>query len=247
MQEDVNDVPYQQGTYPGRNAKHRLLMLLAILVILFVMGGTWLSLYRQQQEYTRNRKLIAALTHGDTETAIVLVNAGADPNTRMSPPPAPSFNLLLRRLLHTAPPSVNNSLTAFMLASGRPLFIPGNRPLPQATLAETPALLRIMLAHGANVQARSLHHTVLHYAVAEGQTSTVELLLEHGSNINAQDDAGQTPLLLAVRNGDANKVKLLLSWGANPNVRDADGESPSQIAENSGRRDIVQLLNRAVK
>lgn len=247
MQEDVNDVPYQQASYPGKNAKHRSLILLAILVILFVMGRMWLLLDMQQQEYTRNRKLIAALTHGDTETAIVLVNAGADPNTRMSPPPAPSFNLLLRRLLHTAPPSANSSLTAFMLASGRPLFIPGNKPLPQATLANTPALLRTMLAHGANVQAHSLHHTVLHYAVAEGQLSTVELLLEHGSNVNAQDDVGQTPLLLAIRNGDANKVKLLLSWGANPNVPDMDGESPSQIAEKSGHRDIVQFLKRAVK
>ena len=63
----------------------------------------------------RNRALIIALDNGDFQAALTLVNAGADPNTRKAPTPAPTLPQWLKHLLHHTPPPANDSLTAPML------------------------------------------------------------------------------------------------------------------------------------
>jgi hypothetical protein len=130
-----------------------LLWTLAVALALCGACGVWLHVQRQQ--YERNRQLIAALVHNDTKTALALVNAGAAPNTRQFPAPAPSLKSLLEHLLHHMPPPANDTPTAFLLACGA-LVLPmdGNRlsgPPPE----ENRPLLQAMLAHGADVHARA--------------------------------------------------------------------------------------------
>jgi ankyrin repeat protein len=52
----------------------------------------------------------------------------------------------------------------------------------------------------------------------------VELLLEHGAELEACDDNGQTPLLAAVIDGAEAVVRTLLREGADVNRTDDDGQ-----------------------
>jgi len=67
-------------------------------------------------------------------------------------------------------------------------------------------------------------------AAASGQTRRVEMLLGAGTNLEAKDRNGRTPLMLAAQHGHAETVRLLLSKGAEDNARDADGFTAYSLA-----------------
>ena len=132
--------------------------------VLCALRGAWLHIQRQQ--HARNRQLIDALMQADTATALALVNAGADPNTRFSPPPTPVPNLLPHPLSRAALRPAHESPTTLMLACGghwNPLV---DDEAPLVCVAEDLSLLQAMLTHGADVNARTAGNlTALHFAL----------------------------------------------------------------------------------
>ena len=104
-----------------------------------------------------------------------------------------------------------NVYTALMRQSGT-----GNLPL-----------VKLLLENGANPNAfgRRTRWTALHFAVNNAQDNRrpldhrphleiIDLLLQHGANIEAQDDEGMTPLIRAAHNQEPNLTKHLLMAGA---------------------------------
>ena len=79
---------------------------------------------------------------------------------------------------------------------------------------------RLLIAHGANVNARSeTDRTAL--LVAASYPRTVELLrllLDRGAELRAQDRAGATALALAARSADVDVVRFLVDRGLDPNA-----------------------------
>jgi hypothetical protein len=72
-------------------------------------------------------------------------------------------------------------------------------------------IVRLLLDHGADVNARALNDfTALHYAVVRNQTTIVELLLGRGADVHAVDGNGYTPLSYAVAQGFQGVFELLL-------------------------------------
>ncbi|GAB4815982.1 hypothetical protein N2152v2_003028 [Parachlorella kessleri] len=66
--------------------------------------------------------------------------------------------------------------------------------------------------------------SLLHLAAGNGQAAAVELLLEHGADVNdAENPEGATPLHSAVLGGDAVSVGLLLEAGADASAADTAG------------------------
>lgn len=86
--------------------------------------------------------------------------------------------------------------------------------------------------------------TALHYAVDKGLTSIVDALLEHGADVNAQDETGQTPLMYAVICSHKEVVEKLLSVPSiDLGIKNTDGETAKDIAA-TGDDDILELLEK---
>lgn len=85
--------------------------------------------------------------------------------------------------------------------------------------------------------------TALHEAARSGRADIVELLLENGSDIEATELEGDTPLHTAVKwGGHEDVVKVLIAHKANVNAGDKDGKTPLWDATAQGYSNIVLLL-----
>ncbi|XP_076897543.1 ADP-ribosylation factor GTPase-activating protein AGD1-like [Bidens hawaiensis] len=83
--------------------------------------------------------------------------------------------------------------------------------------------------------------SLLHVACQTADCTMVELLLQHGANINASDANGQTPLHHSIIRQRLAIAHLLLSRGANPLAADTEGKTPHQLVTDLGNDDI-QIL-----
>jgi len=77
--------------------------------------------------------------------------------------------------------------------------------------------------------------TLLHLAAQCGNEKMIRFLIERGSDIEARDNEGLTPLMLACETGytslrlNPSVVKTLLELGANPNSEDFEGRRASSL------------------
>src|SRR6185437_4887340 len=60
-------------------------------------------------------------------------------------------------------------------------------------------------------------------SAAEISADCVKILLAAGAEVNAQNEAGSTPLMGAVHNDLLDCARILIGAGANPNLRDLNG------------------------
>jgi ankyrin repeat protein len=82
----------------------------------------------------------------------------------------------------------------------------------------------------------------LHWAAWYCNRDTAELLLAHGADVGAKDNAGMTALHWAARGGHTDTVKLLLDHGADVNDKANDGDTALHEAAGNGSKDTVELL-----
>nr|XP_029135210.1 ankyrin repeat and SOCS box protein 15-like [Labrus bergylta] len=89
----------------------------------------------------------------------------------------------------------------------------------EAAKVGCPAVLLLLLRHGAKVTTRGAHGvTPLGIAAEYGNAEALEILIHHGGDVNAQASNGDTVLYDAAGNGNLDCIKLLLVHNANPNV-----------------------------
>jgi ankyrin repeat protein len=70
----------------------------------------------------------------------------------------------------------------------------------------------------------------------------LRLLLEHGADINLQDETGLTPLQWASFNGALEVVRLLLEHGADVEATNKQGKTALQEAAQEGHDQVLKLL-----
>mmetsp|Transcript_10021 Transcript_10021/g.13110 ORF Transcript_10021/g.13110 Transcript_10021/m.13110 type:complete len:808 (+) Transcript_10021:69-2492(+) len=105
---------------------------------------------------------------------------------------------------------------------------------------------------GADVNAKEKNmRTSLHLAAAYGYVEIIEVLLEHGANIDDQDSAGFSPLCDAASRGKKNALRLLLSEGADPTIRGWNGNTFLHLASANGNDPnligfILEKINREI-
>ncbi|RSL60417.1 hypothetical protein CEP53_005440 [Fusarium sp. AF-6] len=82
----------------------------------------------------------------------------------------------------------------------------------------------------------------LHKACREGHLEIVNLLLQHGADIEAKESDGSTPFDSACWKGHKDVVELLLSRGANSQGCDNDGWTSIRAATEHKRLDVIEVL-----
>lgn len=87
--------------------------------------------------------------------------------------------------------------------------------------------------------------TLLHQAAIYAEPSAIALLLARGAKINAQDDAGNTPLMLAASTGKLENVDALITAKADVTLIDTEGRTAKLLAAETNRADIVARLVKA--
>lgn len=105
-------------------------------------------------------------------------------------------------------------------------------------------IIKFLLKTGcdANAQTRRLR-APLHYATYNNiPTEIIELLLEHGANIEIKDDDNASAFMWACYLNNFKAAKLLLDKGADPYSPDNFGGTPLEWASFQGNGEIVKML-----
>lgn len=82
----------------------------------------------------------------------------------------------------------------------------------------------------------------IHFAADYGQKEIIDYLIQLGSDVNALDKHGITPLLAAIWEGHTECVRVLITNGAKIDGRTPDGLSYLDAAE---KAEIKSLLSTA--
>lgn len=103
--------------------------------------------------------------------------------------------------------------------------------------------VRAWLELGGSVHATDgTGSTMLHFAVLCPFDAAVDLLLSHGTPVDARLPTGATPLLLACFKAHPTTVSKLLAASADPDLPDAHGHTPLMACSRSGHMDLVRAL-----
>jgi beta-lactamase regulating signal transducer with metallopeptidase domain/ankyrin repeat protein len=137
------------------------------------------------------------------------------------------------------------------------------KPLIEAARMDSPAVARLLIEHGAKVDAAVVdcalenqrtqvfkvfwesgarNFSELLYDVSQkAPVGKIESLLKKGMPADPPQDNYMTPLALAAELGELDAVQVLLRYGANPNRKMAKG-SLLAFAAAAGHDDVVQAL-----
>lgn len=93
----------------------------------------------------------------------------------------------------------------------------------------------------------------LTYAIMSGKLADAECLLKNGTDPNAYNHLGETPLRVAITSNNPAMVSLLLKYGATTNKPSKDSQTPDgcgnekrmDVAREVGNPKIIALLNGA--
>lgn len=163
----------------------------------------------------------------------LLLDSGADVNTRGTTNDTP---------LHVAVYSMTNAMELNMDTTETH----AKRDFREKA-AEMPAVMRMLLERHAEVQ------TINHYSFSPFQEASrrctettmqpLQMLFDHGADINYLAVGGMTPLHTAALRGGEAAARFLVQHGASPMAKNKDGFTPFQLAMHRGHRPIVNYLS----
>ena len=88
------------------------------------------------------------------------------------------------------------------------------------------------------------HKRTLHIQCSQGELWAVKWHLDKGSDVNAKDEDGVTPLQYAAEGGYNEIVELLIDKGANVNAKNEFGSTPLHYSAFEGHKETADLLRK---
>lgn len=154
--------------------------------------------------------LTMAVMNGNVPMTAKLLAAGADPAYRRP------FDLLCVACSQgLVDRGIRLEILRLLLAHGADANNRGEYGFTPLMAARDAQVARLLIEHGARVNDAESRQgmNALHMAVYRKDTSLASVLIEAGTNVNARDAEGQTPLDRAIALGDSPMVSLLENHG----------------------------------
>lgn len=186
--------------------------------------------------------LFAAAQEGNTEIVKDLIKAGADIESKDNNDGATPLLIAADRGMA--------DVVAKLVAKGADVEARsdvGFTALMVASRNGHKDVVEILLGARARTDPRifATGQNALWVASLFNRTDVVDALIDGGSNVNVQDNAGATPLFIASQEGHIEIVKTLLNAGANLELS-GDGVTPLIIAADQGHLLVVKELLKMV-
>ena len=105
--------------------------------------------------------------------------------------------------------------------------------------------INVLLRAGADPNITDANgNTVLHHTVhSDSSTEILEVLINHGADVNAKNDKNATALIKACNKGNVDVMNVLLRAGADLNIADANGNTVLyHAAEGDNSTEILEIL-----
>lgn len=191
----------------------------------------------------RERALLEAARAGDTERALALLAADADPSVRPDAGDPDQRSVLV---LSTLLPDTR--LLRAVIARGASVHGDGHGLAPLLIAVRDGrrnrgSAVMTLLANGADVTVMGADGDgALHLAALGDEVEIAAMLVDAGADINALNRAGCSPLALACQAGNRNMVAWLLEHGAQTDI---PGAVPALVATADASDDlsgIAELL-----
>ncbi|OWZ22175.1 hypothetical protein PHMEG_0003172 [Phytophthora megakarya] len=121
----------------------------------------------------------------------------------------------------------------------------GNTPLHNAARTGNPACVSHLLQAGARHSIKNVNGSIaLHHACYSDHPNTevVQALVEAGSDTNALDEQGCSPLIVAAKKNQTEAIDFLCKHGADITLKNSFGENAMHFAEVRNNSNAIHLL-----
>jgi ankyrin repeat protein len=179
----------------------------------------------------------------DVEAAKLLLDAGADPNAKLDADSATPLGMALS-VDHGQTEEQAAPLVELLLSRGADPNLRDERYGFTPIFGKGEVLGPLLLKYGAKLDVRMKDgDTPLHHAAVLNLDSAVRFLLAQKVDVNARNDAGQTPLHVPFKLSPTPQViELLLRGGADVTAKDKQGRTPLHAAAERGPATVAELL-----
>lgn len=185
-----------------------------------------------QRRKTKNcTPLMLAIANGHIEVVDLLLNAGADIDTK-------EIIDANQRQINSI--GIISDDYDWLQSMG---FFLGITPLMLAASRGHKDIAQLLIKRQANIQARDCFaRDALCLACMNGHLEVAKVLIETGVNINQQDCEGNTPLFMTLNNAHTELAKFLIESGADINAKNHEHQTPLMAAVQKGNLNLVQIL-----
>jgi ankyrin repeat protein/erythromycin esterase-like protein len=170
-----------------------------------------------------------AVGYGHKDVAELLIAKGTDVNAKNASGQTP---------LHYAARTGRKDVVELLIANEADINAKndeGRTPVDVALSRDRNEVVKLLIAKGADVSS-------IHLAAYLGDVAKVMNFIEQGSDVNAKNQRGLTPLHYAARRGHKEIVEVLLAHGADVDIGGNYNQTAAEFAMGNNHRKIVQLL-----
>lgn len=199
----------------------------------------------QKSLQTLNSQLVEAINNKDPTLVKDLLQKGASANAKTED----SQNDFRSSVLLLAVDNDSLPIVEILLKKGANPNIGGYgsswfpaTPLGSAVLNDNLDIAEALLKKGANIKKPAFMDEPLSF-IADDEKS-IDFLIKHGMDINAENYFGGTALIRATERNEAQSAELLIKKGANVNYKRKDGETPYTLAKFYENKDAIALLEK---